>query len=149
MRDWASGPDFQAASVALDALGRPAEPRGARGAHRDLAAVFERVNRTCFRGKLGRPHLAWSPLIAHRTLAAYDAATDTVRFSAALDDPRVPEVLLDFVMYHELLHKKLGVSCSGSRRSVHPPAFRRAERRFPRYAEAQAALRRLGDTLID
>ena len=45
-------------------------------------------------------------------------------------------------MYHELLHKKLGVGWQNGRRAVHTPEFRRQEKRFEQCAMAETALRR-------
>ena len=64
--------------------------------------------------------------------------------SLALDDARVPVSAIDLVMYHELLHKHLGVQVINGRHYAHTEAFRRAERQFRQYAEAQAFLAQLG-----
>jgi len=58
----------------------------------------------------------------------------------------VPAFVVDFLVYHELLHKKLSVTWRDGRRRAHTPQFRQAERRFPRCAEAQAVLKRLAKT---
>ncbi len=60
--------------------------------------------------------------------------------SRTLDYADVPAFVIDFVMYHELLHKKLGVAWRNGRRAVHTPAFRREENRFEQYTAAEAAL---------
>jgi hypothetical protein len=44
-------------------------------------------------------------------------------------------------MYHELLHKVMGSKVVNGRRYAHTPAFREAERAFPRYEEAEAFLK--------
>jgi hypothetical protein len=122
------------------AAGAAPDPLGARGTHRDLAEVFERVNRGCFGGRLGPPRLVWSRRHTGRKLGHYQPLTDTVMLSLNLDDARVPDVAVDFVMYHELLHRELGAQIVNGRHIVHGPAFRRAERRFPGYEAAQAFL---------
>jgi len=58
--------------------------------------------------------------------------------SITLDAPDVPEVVVDFVMYHELLHKLLGVTVTNGRCNVHTPEFRAAERRFLQYDQVHA-----------
>ena len=50
-------------------------------------------------------------------------------------------------MSHELPHKALGVRVVNGRRYAHTPAFRRAERRFRYYNEAQEYLQKLGQSL--
>ncbi len=54
-------------------------------------------------------------------------------------------MIVEYVLYHELLHKALGVRAQSGRRQVHNRAFRDAEGRFVQRAEAEAALKRLGN----
>jgi predicted metal-dependent hydrolase len=63
--------------------------------------------------------------------------------SATLDSVEVPAFVVDFVVYHELLHKKHGVRWQNGRRAVHTPAFRAEERCFHKYAEADEWIGRL------
>jgi hypothetical protein len=63
--------------------------------------------------------------------------------SRVLDHPRVPAAAIDLVMYHELLHKRLGVQVINGRQYAHTPAFRQAEREFRGFEAAQAFLKRL------
>jgi len=117
--------------------------RCAAGVFHDLHASFDRVNAACFDSAMPRPGLQWSRRLSMRKFGHYDAVHDTITISAALDAEDVPAFVVDFLVYHELLHKKLGVAWRGGRRRAHTPRFRRAERRFPRSAEAQAVLNRL------
>ncbi len=66
-----------------------------------------------------------------------------VMLSVSLDDPSVPAFVVDFVMYHELLHKKHGVTLANGRRMAHTPAFRADELLFARDHEAFAHLKAL------
>ena len=75
-----------------------------------------------------------------RALLAGGCVRDTVMVSSSLDSADAPEFVVDFILYHELLHKKLGVSWRNGRAMAHTTAFRQAERLFPRHAEANAAL---------
>jgi hypothetical protein len=113
------------------------------GVHHDLAESFARVCREHFQGQLPRPKLTWNQTLTHRKFGHYDFLTDTVMVSRSLDRADVPAYVLDFVMYHELLHKKLGIRWQNGRRGAHTPEFRAAERQFPQYAEAEAYLNRL------
>jgi hypothetical protein len=139
-------PAFQARLSELERFRRP-PPDAARGAWIDLGECFRRVNRDYFDDALPAPQLAWSKKTRRREFGRYDAAADTVWLNPILDDAHVPVFVADFVVYHELLHKALGVRVSAGRRQVHTPAFRRAERRFAHFAESEAILKRLGETL--
>ena len=111
-----------------------------RGRVHDLAHSFDRVNHHYFAGQMARPSLGWNAVPAKRKFAHYQPCRDLVLYSPFLDDPRVPEFVLDFVTYHELLHKKHGARFSAKRRLVHTTAFRADERRFLHYAEADRLL---------
>jgi hypothetical protein len=112
-----------------------------RGRTYDLSAVFAQVNAEYFGGRLSPPRLTWSKTVTWHTLGHYHAESDTVMISIALDSPSVPAYAIAFVMYHELLHRELGVPLVNGRRQIHNRAFREAERRFKDYAAAEAALK--------
>lgn len=63
-----------------------------------------------------------------------------VAVSSVLDDPAVPEYVFDFVVYHECLHLRQGYRPFD--RHPHDAAFCRQERLHPRYAEAEAYMKR-------
>ena len=65
-----------------------------------------------------------------------------VGISSALDDPSTPEYVLDYVVYHESLHLRQGYR---PQKRAHDSDFRREERAFPRYREAERCLRGLRD----
>ncbi len=58
--------------------------------------------------------------------------------------PRVPLYAIEYLVYHEMLHLRHPVKLRGSRRLVHPAAFREEEKLFPQFKEAQEFLKRLG-----
>jgi hypothetical protein len=114
-----------------------------RGSYYDLVEVFERINSTCFGGRVERPHLTWNAVLTRRKLGHYQPGTDTVMISLTLDSPSVPAFVVDFIMYHELLHKTFGVPLVNGRQRAHTAAFRRAEKQFPRYDEAQEFIKKI------
>lgn len=114
-----------------------------QGVHHDLAASFGRVNAQYFDAGLSRPRLAWSKAFTGCKFGHYDPIRDTVVISSSFDRADVPGFVVDFVMYHELLHKKLPADWRNGRQAVHTPEFRREEQRFEQFAAAEAAIRRL------
>ena len=116
-----------------------------QGRHYDLAAVFDRVNAAYFGGAIAPPRLTWNKTLTHRMFGYYRFNTDTVMLSLSLDDAAVPPYVVEFVMYHELLHKSLGVRLVNGRRYAHTTEFRDAERRFAQYDKAKAFLSKLGN----
>jgi hypothetical protein len=87
--------------------------------------------------------LIWNQALTGRKFGHYGRSTDTVMLSVSLDSPAVPEFVLDFVMYHELLHKKHGIPVVNERRVVHSAAFRAEERKSADYHEADRVLNEL------
>lgn len=145
VKSYASGEDFVEVMLALEMTTAGAE-NVTQGHHFDLEQVFERVNAAYFDGQLARPGLTWNQTITGAKFGHYDALRDTVMISVTLDAPGVSDYVIDFVMYHELLHKHLGVNVVNGRRYAHTAEFRAAERRFRQFEEARASLQSLGTT---
>ncbi len=133
--------EYQSVQAELEALSGVEERAG--GVHRDLDTSFERINERYFSGSLARPRLTWSRSFTGRKFGHYDSIRDAVMISCSLDRANVPQHALDFVVYHELLHKKLGIDWHNGRASAHTREFRAQERLFDRYSEAEAALKKL------
>jgi len=136
------GASYQQILAELEALGGPAQQ--GRGIHHDLGVSFNRVNAEYFRGGLQRPKLVWGESFTMRKFGHYDGIRDTVMVSSSLDRLDVPPFAVDFVIYHELLHRTMGVAYTNGRRAAHTPAFNRQERAFKLFKQAEAVLARLG-----
>ena len=136
-------------SQALKALsnGNLARPEEVKGKFYDLEASFSRVNQTYFDGTVERPHLTWNRTLTYRKLGHYQPNTDTVQVSLTLDNAAVPEFVLDYVMYHELLHKCLGIHYKNGRRVAHTSRFRTEEKKFQRYTEAVEFINQIGQQI--
>ncbi|HEB65425.1 MAG TPA: hypothetical protein ENJ02_07780 [Chloroflexi bacterium] len=142
VRAWVESPAYLRAQQALQAAARSPAAEG-RGAVYDLSVLFNEVNARYFGGALPRPRLVWGGKLTRRKFGHYEPATDTIMLSPTLDSAGVPQFAVEFVLYHEMLHKALGVTRRNGRRYAHTPEFRRRERLFGRYEEAQAVLRAL------
>jgi hypothetical protein len=119
---------------------------GAKGNAYDLEAIFERINRQYFEGKIAKPQLAWSKIPTRRKFGHYEPARDRIVLSLTLDNDQVPAYAAEFVMYHEMLHILHGETWVNGRRMVHTPAFRQDERKFEAYRPAEAELTRLAQS---
>lgn len=106
----------------------------------DLEEVFNAVNRRFFRGRLPPLRLGWSRKRSRTVLGHYDAAHRMITISRWLDAPRTPRYLMEYLVFHEVLHMRFPVERRGQRRVVHSRQFRAAEKKFPKY---QLARRRL------
>ncbi len=108
-----------------------------------LEELFDRLNRKYFSAELPRPKLAWSRADSRTALGHYDPAHNTIVLSRLLDRPEAPPVLVEFILYHEMLHLKHPVEPCDGRRRVHSAAFSREEKKFALNAEARRALKSL------
>jgi hypothetical protein len=116
---------------------------GPAGEHRDLAAVFDRLNDRFFDGLMGRPQLGWSRTASRTLLGHFDPSHNAIVISRVLDRESVPEAVLEYVMFHEMLHLRFPAEHRGSRRCVHTREFREAEKQYPGLKEAKEMLKRL------
>lgn len=117
--------------------------RSAQGHTYDLDAIFEELNTRFFHGLLARPRMTWSGEHARNRLGHYDPAHNAIVVSRVFDHPRVPRVVVEYIVYHEMLHLKHPVRMRGSRRCVHSAEFQAEEQLFPRLDEAKRFLRLL------
>ncbi len=145
-RDFSLSGGFVEVSEGLRTLA-PEPASAAAGAVHDLDAAFRRVNAAHFDGRLERPALRWGANTTRRTWGSYRFSEDRLTLSPALDSEDVPEWVVDFIVFHELLHKEHGVTAKGTRRYAHTRAFRAAERAHPSYQDAEDFLKRFARRL--
>ena len=115
-----------------------------KGDHINLEHVFARVNKAYFHNQLEKPQLSWSQKRSRRRLGSYSAQTDTVIITRSFDQLGIPDYVIDFIMYHELLHEKLGVKQANSGGHNHNKRFKDLERQFPYYEDANKWLKQKG-----
>lgn len=109
----------------------------------DLKQLFALVNQTYFGDAMRAPILTWSTQKTFRIFGHHDALHDTIVISQTLDDARVPQFVVEFVLYHELLHIKHPTSVVNGRRQIHTRAFKLDEQKFARFDEAEKWLEKL------
>lgn len=92
-----------------------------------LEQSFDKVNDKYFFGMVEKTNLVWGQ-DSRRKLGSYDYGSDTITISRIFEDsdPR----LLDYVMYHEMLHKKHKFKSKNGRSYHHTALFRRKEKEF-------------------
>ena len=112
------------------------------GAHHDLAPLFELLNGRYFEGALAQPRLGWSARGWRSQLGCFDPALSQIVLNRQLDRPEVPEYVVAYVLYHEMLHQKHPIRFARCRRESHSPAFRREEKHFADYHRAMKFLKR-------
>ena len=104
-----------------------------------LLQSFVRINEQFFYNTMELPNLIWGRDSINK-LGSYDYGTDTVSMSKILKDDLE---LLDYVMHHELLHKKHKFKSKYGRTHAHTKAFRDDEKKYPNQTILENRLGRL------
>jgi hypothetical protein len=114
-----------------------------KGTHFDLEELFEDLNFRFFHGLMVRPELGWSLRPSRRILGHYDPSHNAIVLSRFLDTPAMPKLVVEYVMFHEMLHLRHPVEHRGARRCVHTPEFKEAEGQFPELGKVKELLKGL------
>lgn len=115
----------------------------AQGRHHDLLALFEQLNQQYFAGQLERPHIGWSTRSWRRQFGCYDPGPNQIVLNRLMDRPGIPQFVVEYVLFHEMLHVKHPTRRSGCSLLSHSPEFRSEEKRFAQFATARKFLDRL------
>jgi predicted metal-dependent hydrolase len=129
------------ARVARTHRGRLGRPIASRGRHIDLNVLFDELNEKYFAGSIDKPQLSWSAKKARYVLGRYDSTHHTIYISRVFDTPNFPPYVVEYVMFHEMLHVKHQSQVHDSRLIVHTPEFKKEERSFSHYQEAMLWLK--------
>jgi len=108
-----------------------------KGNFYDLEEIFARLNKDYFNRNISKPTLTWSKRKTYRILGHHDATHNAIVVSKSLDDKKVPAYVVEFVMFHEMLHIFHPTQNRAGRRYNHTPQFRRDEEKFIYFAEAE------------
>ncbi|MBI2652766.1 SprT-like domain-containing protein [Candidatus Woesearchaeota archaeon] len=92
-----------------------------------LEESFNRVNETYFNGMLDKPNLQWGNPSTSK-LGSYEYGSDTITISTIFKSAQ--QELLDYVMYHEMLHKKFKFQNKNGRNLHHSNEFKKMEAKF-------------------
>ena len=107
-----------------------------RGKVYDLSEMFSDLNAHYFEGALEPPLLSWSLRPTRRVLGHHDHVHQTIIISRTLDNAAIPRFVVEYVLYHEMLHIKHPARVVSGRTVYHGRAFRNEERLFHRFDEA-------------
>lgn len=120
-----------------------------------LAGRMDEINRLYFR-MTELPGIKWSKGSLKKryrkiTFGTYDYRKDQIRIHPVLKDPNIPGIVLDYVLFHELLHYqdreelKAGHTAfrlfRRHRVRVHTKGFHQREMEYPHKKEASRIMR--------
>lgn len=116
--------------------------RPPRGRHQDLDKVFNRLNHRYFHHQLPKPGLHWSRRSGQSKLGEYQNLRHAIVINRRFDSDSVPAFVLEYLMFHEMLHLKHSAEIRNGRRVVHTSAFRKEEKQFEYFAAAKEWIRK-------
>ncbi len=101
-----------------------------------LAQSFDRVNEKYFTEKVEMPNFKWHS--NKRAWGFYDYKTDIISMNLALQKKDLE--CLDYVMFHEMLHKALKFHSKDGKSTYHTKEFREREKQFENYEFVEKSL---------
>jgi predicted metal-dependent hydrolase len=109
----------------------------AKGKVYDLSKIFHQLNQLYFSNGIKPPVIGWSRKKSYRRLGFYDQERNLLVVSRNFDQKNVPEDIIRYLVYHEMLHMQYPSIQKNGRRIVHSRQFRETEKQFPQYEEIQ------------
>lgn len=113
------------------------------GNYFNLDEIFHSINNKFFSNEISKPALRWSKRRAYRIFGRYDRSKNEIVVSSLLDDKKTPKFVVEYIMYHEMLHIKFGFTYKRGRRRIHTGPFKKEEEKFPFYKESIDFLRKI------
>ena len=99
-----------------------------------LEDSFDRVNEKYFYGTIEQANLKWGRKSV-RKLGSYEYGSDTIALSRIFMES--PIELMDYVMYHEMLHKKHKFHTKNGKSYHHTKEFHKQEKLFENQKEVE------------
>ena len=131
--------EFKEASRAL--FRPPPSIEEARGVWIDLEPIFLKVLETWFPNcDKNSVKIGWGKNFSTTILGSYNFLTSTIQISLIFDSEAYPLRVLEYIIFHELLHHVLGVTAHNERLRSHTPDFRRIEASYPNQAKLEREL---------
>lgn len=132
----------------------PARPRirrlKTRGKVYDLAEQYKLVNQRFFDGEIDL-FLTWGRHGQRKrgartksiTFGTYCASQQLITMHPLLDDERVSEQFVQYIIFHEILHQLHPVVSQNGRRVIHSREFKKHEKTFPEFRKMERMATRL------
>ena len=111
-----------------------------QGRFYNLTDIFNALNRDYFHDRVAAS-ITWGKrgpryAVRKRTLGSYQKMTNTIRINPILDRRKVPRYVIEFVVYHEMLHAVIDSVVENGRRSIHSKEFNSREHEYRNYDKA-------------
>jgi hypothetical protein len=113
------------------------------GERYDLSILFKKINMEYFQEQLPQPRLIWTSRRAIRRLGYYHDEINTIAINKKLDEKNISQILVEYVLFHEMLHQYIGIKTYNGRRYSHTATFKKEEKKFKNYKEAENLIKLL------
>ena len=111
------------------------------GRYYNLATLFDRLNEEYFDNRIERVTLGWSLRRSRRILGHFDPSHGSITVSRIFDHPETPEMVVSYILFHEMLHAKFATSSNFDLKHRHSRQFKNEEKKFADYDAANDWLR--------
>jgi len=112
-----------------------------QGRYYDLAALFARLNEEYFDNQIEDITLGWSLRKSRRILGHFDPSHGSITVSRIFDHAGTPEMVVRYILFHEMLHAKFDTSSNFDLKHRHSRQFKTEEKKFADYDAANAWLK--------
>ena len=102
-------------------------PREAEGFFFNLKVPLQKIYTKYFSHQSLPPAIRWTDSFACRKLASYSFLEDKISVSSIFDLPQADPELIEYLLYHEMLHRELGFKISKEKIYVHTKEFKNKE----------------------
>ena len=141
MNNWITSSEFKSEKQPVYVRRSRNISRTPKGKNKDLTESLNRLKRMGLVKKDINPYLTWTRAELQTTCGYCSTLMDTVVISSAFDTRTLPDMVLDYVLYHECLIIRNGWANFGLEDEFD---ICEEEKKFPDWEEAEGWIRRMG-----
>ncbi|HOJ38200.1 MAG TPA: hypothetical protein PLI27_10680 [Ignavibacteriales bacterium] len=109
----------------------------------DLNELFDTINCKYFNNEIKKPTLKWNKRLTYSKFGEFNPLKYQITLSAVLSHKDIPKFVVEYVMYHEMLHIKYPMKSSNKGLHIHHSEFKEMEKKFTDYEKAERYLKNL------
>ena len=140
MCKWITSPEFSEYKQPVYLKRSRNLTRSPKGEAKDLNSAYDRLVEMGLVEKDPAVHLTWTREANIRKIGHCSVLMKVITISSVLDSDMIPDFVLDYCLYHELCHLKIGFDPSAKK---HGEEFRELEAKYSNRDEAEEWLKRL------
>ena len=141
MNDWITSSEFKSEKQPVYVRRSRNISRSPAGKNKDLTESLNRLKNMGLVKKEVNPYLTWTRAELQTTCGYCSTLMDTIVISSAFDTKTLPDMVLDYVLYHECLIIRNGWANFGMEDEFD---ICEEEKKFPDWEEAEGWIRRMG-----